>query len=139
MIARCREGHAGPVPRDDGYGRVTNPERYLPLHREAEVMVDELIRVYDVSVERGGPELDPELAPGADRLVRLSAGGEPLTIAWTSFPGVILRVGAGQREGFPRCGCDACDERVDELMDELRRRLEEIAAEATWRRRSPST
>lgn len=126
------------MPEDDAYGRVTDPERYLPLHGVADAIIEQLVNEYDVSVERGGSELDADLASEADRLVRLSADAATLTIAWTSFPGVIIRVGAGQREGFPRCGCDACDEPVDELIDELRHRLREAAVGATgWRRRSP--
>jgi hypothetical protein len=53
------------LPPDGAYGRrVTDPDRYRVVVRAAEQVVDELEATYQVVVQRGGAELDPELCAG---------------------------------------------------------------------------
>ena len=121
---------------DDGdrYGRVTNAERYRVLHDAADGIVAALAERPDITVERGGPDLDPDLAgraAGCERVTRITRDGASattITIAWTAFPGVLVRSRADSPdvEAFPRCGCDACDEPPDALADELRATIADL-------------
>lgn len=52
------------------------------------------------------------------------AVGAPLTIRWTNFPGVNVTYGRWHEEGYPQCGCDACDENPDDLIEDLEARIE---------------
>lgn len=114
---------------EDAYGRASDPGRYPTLHVAMDSLLEHVEREY--LVERfQGLELDPELvgrAP-ADRLVRLSpvGAGAPLTVVYTSFPGLVVRFGRWHVEAFPRCGCAACDEDVDDLAAELAERVEAL-------------
>ena len=110
---------------DDGYGRVTNPERFAVVGEAADGLVAELRDRYDVRVAEGR-DVDPELAamhPGCLRVVRLTPAAmvaAPLTLAWTPFPGVHVRFGRWYRRGFPHCGCDGCGDLGADVAHELR-------------------
>jgi hypothetical protein len=105
-------------PADDAYGRVTNPERFRPLHLAAETIAVRLESRYEVvRVESGAGERE-------ERTVQLvPAVGASLTISWTSFPGVRVRYGRWHDEAYPQCGCDACDEDPDQVIEELERKV----------------
>ncbi len=49
-----------------------------------------------------------------------------MTVAYTNFPGLLVRFGRWHMDAFPRCGCDACDEDVDDLVIELAERVEAL-------------
>jgi hypothetical protein len=120
-------------PPDDAYGRVTNPERYRPLHEAALQIVDELSATYHVSVTRG-PDADPELeSHGVElldviRLVPAIATAAPLTLALTGFPGVFMRVGTWRQGAYPHCGCDACDEAPVDAVAQLHQDVDNAVA-----------
>ena len=110
-------------PPEEAYGRVTDPQRYALLHDAARALLDRLEREHDV-VRAEGLDLDPELAgqPFAASLVRLTPrdrAAAPLTVVLTCFPGVLVRLGRWHTEAFPHCGCDACDEPVDDVAEDL--------------------
>jgi hypothetical protein len=115
-------------PPPDAYSRVTNPERFAPLHGFAEHLLDGLETDFDV-VREEGYGLDPELEEGARRaaarstvrLVPGAAGAGSLTIAFSSFPGLTVRLGNWFVEPIPSCGCDACDESAAEGQNRLER------------------
>ena len=109
------------MPDDAAYGRVTNPERYRPLHAVADALVEDLRASYDVAVDDDPDEREWLEKYRITRAVRLSpaSGGAPLLIGWTEFPGVVIRFGRSHTAPFPTCGCDACDEQVDDLRAEL--------------------
>ncbi len=108
-----------PDPPDDAaYGRVTRPERYAPLQAFARRLVDDLLTQYDAEIR----DREPDGTPAAQTAVRVCprhGEGGCLTFRETPFPGVTLGVGRWHWFHFPRCGCDACDEQVDDLMIEL--------------------
>lgn len=119
-------------PPDEAYGRVTNPERFAALHDEARRIVRDLEARFDVDIERGA-HLDPELvamfpdAPVEVVAVRpRSPVAAPLTFCLTAFPGLHVRVGRWHRQAFPTCGCDACDDQPDELIEKLRMWVEAV-------------
>lgn len=117
-------------PPTEAYSRVTDAERYRVLHPFALAVLDDLEREF--AVER--QELDV-LRGGAaehiavDRVVRLvpadPAAGS-LTVGLTRFPGLLLRFGEHTDVPLPVCGCDACDESVQELRDRLRFHVEAL-------------
>ncbi len=102
---------------------MTNPQRYQVLHSAGRELVDALSRDYLVDIERG-PELDEDFAREAqiEEAVRLRprSGGAPLTVAFTAFPGLLVRYGEWHVEAYPACGCDACDEEPAEVIDRFR-------------------
>jgi hypothetical protein len=100
-------------PPADAYFRVTNAERFRPLHGFAGILLDRLYAEFDVDRE-DEPGLDPELEQvGTLSIVRLTPRAEnaaSLTIGFTTFPGLNVRFGRWHTRPFPACGCDACDE-----------------------------
>jgi Family of unknown function (DUF6226) len=121
-----RWGPEGPPP--EAYSRVTNPERFRPLHDVALTLLEQLHASFNV--ERvDGYGLDSELEVGdlarpAVTLIPNDSNAAPLTVALTTFPGLKVRVGRWCTDGFPACGCDACDEtaateagRLQEIID----------------------
>lgn len=116
----------GPSPLPDSYGRVTNPERYAVLHAETRSLIESLVSTYDVISEPGNVELDfPEWKGSTGDVVRLApTRGVPLAFLFTDFPGVLMRLGEWGVEPFPICGCDACDEKPDDVILRMRTMIE---------------
>ena len=120
-----RWGTEGPPP--DAYSRVTTPERFRPLHEIADDLIARLEREYLVSaipIER-----DEILEPrGVERFVRLlpeSGEAAPITIAFTNFPGLKVRFGYWHTYGYPFCGCDACDEALEDQSESFSMTVEQ--------------
>jgi len=112
---------------------VTDAERYRPLHAAADRVVADLGGRYDVTVRP--VELPPAVVDGWSggvvRAVEIRPRrGEGLTVVvvWTGFPGVALRAGHAHHLIVPSCGCDACDEDVDLLVDDLAEALDALAS-----------
>jgi len=109
-------------PPEDAYSRTSRTERFAPLHAVADALVAHLAATHDVTATAGP---DPSLAdphPDAVRTVRLAprdGSGRVLALEWTSFPGVSLHSGQPLPLAFPPCGCDACDDRWEEVADQL--------------------
>jgi hypothetical protein len=65
-------------------------------------------------VARYGAVVSSTELPGCVRAVRLVPPvGGPLTLGWSDFPGLRIRVGHWAVSSAPQCGCDACDEDGD--------------------------
>ncbi len=119
-------------PPPDAYNRVTNPERYRVLHDAGHDLLERLERDYVVQ-RRESAALDPDLTSrvAVQTVVRLeppSGQGAPLTVAFTEFPGLLVRFGCWHKEAFPRCGCDACDESPEKLITDLGKKVECLVA-----------
>ena len=108
-----------PAPED--YGRVTNPERYQAVVDAARGIIADLVKRYQVEVTPGIQSVDfPDWTPSAEEVSRVRPSqGAPLTFMFTEFPGVIVRVGHWCVEGFPSCGCDACNESPQVVVERL--------------------
>ncbi|MEO8528305.1 MAG: DUF6226 family protein [Pseudolysinimonas sp.] len=92
-------GHRWPGhPADETYSVTAHPERFAPLLEVAR------------SLARALP---PANRPGGDGIL--------IDIVETPFPGVIVNIGDLEFP-FPHCGCDACDEGVEEVAS----RMEEL-------------
>src|SRR5262245_37115458 len=109
------------------YGRVTNAARFAVLHSVALELLNRLHDEFDV--ERVEPyESDDDLdqfarvplARPTVALVPKDPGCAPLVVAFSSFPGLLVRVGANYRVAVPGCGCDACDENAEGEAERFR-------------------
>jgi hypothetical protein len=107
---------------EDTYSVVSHPERFAPVHDVADALVAHLVAEYDVDAA----VVDARVAfPRQRDVVRTvvlrprDPTGAPLTVGWTAFPGVVVRAGVHFSQGFPGCGCDACDESLEGTADEL--------------------
>jgi hypothetical protein len=96
----------------EAYSRATHPERFRPLHRLALDLLEDLDTEYAVSRTEAF-----EPAPGTATfeharppvtLTPATPAAAPVAIAFTPFPGLIVRFGRWLVEPFPSCGCDAC-------------------------------
>ena len=115
-------------PKPEEYSRVTNPGRYAVLHAAADLLLDELTERY--MVERREIR-EPSRTV---RLIPRTPAAAPLAVTFTDFPSVILRFGRWYEESLPSCGCDACDERPDDLVAELRTQVSALVEGGLWER-----
>jgi hypothetical protein len=127
-LAACRPPHGGRADHDR-----QDRDSYRIVVRAAEQVVAELEATYQVEVQRGGAELDSELSAGptVEQVIRLVPALEDaakLNVVLTDFSGVRVRAGRWHNLDFPSCGCDACDERPDEVAVDLTSRLRAVAA-----------
>jgi hypothetical protein len=111
-------------PPEERYSRTSNLERFLPLHSVARSLSEWLEATFEVSVEHDAAVASdllrsPSDIVGAIRITPHDASSAPLTLILTSFPGIYLHAGALHDFQFPVCGCDACDDDVLGLADEL--------------------
>ena len=117
-----RWGGAGaPV---DAYSRVSNRQRFAPLHAVAMALIEWLQDTFDVTLAQG-PSVASDLLRmpheviSAVRVVPREPEAAPLTFVLTQFPGVYLHAGSLHDFQFPGCGCDACDDDATGLAEEL--------------------
>lgn len=114
-------------PPPDAYSRVTNPERFRPLHAHALGLLARLRAAYEVAESEVFELLPGTMSPfeHARSPVTLTPapGGAPLAVAFTDFPSLLVRAGRWYGTSFPICGCDACGgsaaeevQRLDELV-----------------------
>ncbi|GAA1630443.1 DUF6226 family protein [Actinoplanes couchii] len=130
-------------PELDVYSRFTNPGRYRVLHDAAEHLLDDLARDFMV-VRSEGSVSDPSRFSGQVRMVQLDPtrpGVGRLRINFTSFPGLVVKLGQERETALPACGCDACDEDPQELIEDLHDKVESLTRSRTgqttrWRRGS---
>lgn len=110
-------------PPMEAYSRVTNPERFLPLHAAATELLDRLEREFAVDRLEGHDADDnwsgATLERPPIRLVPHDPQAAPIVVAFTDFPAVYVKFGYRDSEPFPDCGCDACDEMPDGLIEKM--------------------
>ena len=124
-------GRGGKSNTDPAYSRVTNPERFLPLHTAVQEIIGQLENDFEVRRSEGFG-LDEKLETGLDiarpgvKLIPADPEAAPIVVVFTAFPGLQIRFGRWYREPFPDCGCDACDgsaegeiERLNEMFDDV--------------------
>ena len=123
---------SGEGPPDDAYERVTEPERFEPLHEWTLETVERLQTEYDVTLEEGkGIDAYLERSSLARPTLKLTPRQDscaPITIAFTDFPSLAVRVGRWVTEYFPSCGCDACDEMPEGEFEVLTDLLSDVVA-----------
>ena len=117
--------------------RVTDPQRYGALQDAAETLLDEMTRTYVVERREAKESLTAGLDGPLVRTVWLvphSLAAAPLSMVFTDFPSVILRLGRWYQQSLPSCGCDACDEDPAELITTLRARAAALIEGGLWER-----
>jgi hypothetical protein len=116
-------------PPEEAYGRLTDPDRYALLHATGRELLDELVLRYDVTrttstaADPHGPMVAPVIT-----LIPSDPASSPLSIVFDSFPGLGVRIGRDDEVHLPACGCDACDETVDECVEGLRQYAAAVVA-----------
>lgn len=103
-----------PRPLPAAYSRVTNPGRFRHLQDVAQQVLAELEAEFVVT-RREGPGLNPgieqrNLSRPSVELVPADPNAASIIVAFTDFPGIVVRCGRRVVEAFPACGCDACEE-----------------------------
>jgi hypothetical protein len=116
-----RWGPDGPPP--EAFSRVTDEQRYAPLAQVVDRVVADLVRRFDVAVTE--EPVDGTAGRSAVRVRPRSGGGADLVVERTGS-GVRLRAGRWTEASFPSCGCDACDEDVDDVAEELREYVADV-------------
>jgi hypothetical protein len=124
-----------PEPPPAELPRVTDAGRFAVLHVAAQALLDDLNQRYAVERRETKELLSAEgsLAPTV-RLVPRTPAAAPLSITFTDFPSVILRLGRWYQQSLPYCGCDACDEEPAELVAELRVQAAALVEGGLWER-----
>jgi hypothetical protein len=117
------------------YGRVTDAARFAMLHSVALDLLNRLHDEFDVDrVEPYGNDEDFQrltrapLARPTVALIPRDGRGAPLIVAFSSFPGLLVRVGSCYRLAFPGCGCDACNESGEGEADRFQRLVLAVTA-----------
>lgn len=120
----------GPAP--ESYSRVTNASRFHPLHHLAVERMRHLESAFDV--RRTEPyDLDPDLASVDAARVALRVqpndpSAAPIAVAFTTFPGILVRSGRWTLQAFPACGCDACAETLEGESERFFEWIESVVA-----------
>ena len=128
-------GYAGgeESPLLAAHSRVTNPERFLPLHTAMLEIIDRLLDDFNVECTEGFG-LDEELERGMDgtrpdvKLTPRNPEAAPIVVAFSTFRGIHVRFGRWYTEPFPQCGCDACDESAKGEIDRLNEMVDDVTA-----------
>jgi Family of unknown function (DUF6226) len=124
MVSEMTDEPGDPPP--EAYGRVTNAERFAVLHEWVAELLDRLVEDYDV-VRTDDVRTDADGEPTSTATLTPSRpDAAALRVTFTGFPGVAVACGRWSGESYPHCGCDACDEQPDELLDELITRIEAV-------------
>ena len=120
---RWRDG-----PPDDSYSIDEHTERFRPLHRVAEALIDHLATSYEVTVKSGAHLVanlaEPPAADEIEQAVLLTPrrnGSSSLLFVFTNYPGIRLYAGAFFNGAYPICGCNACDEIWQTQAEDLER------------------
>jgi hypothetical protein len=122
-------------PPGDAYSRVTEPGRYAVLHDAAGELLDDLTERYIVERRESGERLDPAGEPvRVVRLIPRTPDAATMAVAFTAFPGLVVRFGRWYEQALPSCGCDACDEQPTDLIAELHRQTFAVVEGGLWER-----
>lgn len=133
-MARCAErdvtNYNGPPL--EAYSRVTNPERFAPLHKMARELFDELESTYavtrDADVSHFSRLRPDQHVSSPVCLTPVNPLCAPLRVAFTTFPGLILSFGWNVVNALPGCGCDACAETFEGETEKFREFVKSVVA-----------
>ena len=119
-------------PPLEAYSRVTEPERFQPLHTFALHLLEKLGAEYEVD-QSASFNLLPwmssfEFARAPVALTPALSAAAPVAVAFTTFPSLLLRFGRWQEDRFPSCGCDACHETADGEGERFERVIRAVVA-----------
>ncbi|SDH97331.1 DUF6226 family protein [Agrococcus jejuensis] len=113
------------APPEDAYSVDAHPERFAPLHAIADALVVHLAATYEASVVDALDDARSWFAGGGPDVLRAvhlepaARDAAPIAIAWSDYPGILVRAGAAHGGHYPVCGCEACDEPWERAADDL--------------------
>ena len=114
-------------PPEEAYSRVTRDlaTLYAPVVEAARRLLDELEAGYDVA-RRSPTAAELDRVEGCDSDAAETTVIEPpgpdqspLIVCVCDLPGVHLAYGRWVADHLPECGCDACDESAEDLLELL--------------------
>ena len=98
------------------------------MHGVARELLDGLTAEFDVE-RREYAAADPSgrlhECPATQVIPRDPQAGQ-LTVVFTGFPGLALRLGYMPERYLPACGCDACDDDPSDLAEDLSASVETL-------------
>ena len=114
----------GASPPADSCSRVSNLQRFAPLHTVATALIEWLQNTFDVTIEQSPSTATdllrmPDDVVSAIRVVPRDPSAATLTFVLTRFPQVLIHAGSLRDFRFPGCSCDACDDNAMSVADEL--------------------
>ena len=117
----------------EAYSRVTDAERFRPVHSAIVEMIVKLEAAFDVErVEGYGLDEELEkpfsLARASIRLSPIDPDAAPIAVAFSDFPGLKIRFGRWSTELFPVCGCDACDESAEGEIERMTKMVDSVTS-----------
>ena len=130
IVYGSRWGMGGPP--EDTYSVTSHLDRFAPLHTVADALIDYLAATYDCRItgDPGGATVfgRQQDIQQVRRVTPTSESAAALTFAYTAFPGLIVHAGLLHDFALPPCGCDACDESAEGLVDELEQLVTAVTA-----------
>lgn len=132
----------GISPPTSAYSTVGHRQRFVALHQVADALIGWLLDNFDAVAERDpGVATDLLLLPAdvvrAVRVIPSNSFAAPLTFVFTGFPGIILHAGALHDSYYPVCGCDACDDGVPDLLENLESTVRAVVSHGCFERFDP--
>ncbi|KWR72569.1 hypothetical protein RN04_07020 [Arthrobacter sp. W1] len=111
-------------PDSESYSVTQHPERFAPVQQVARALLSWMqeqfeVRCFDDPGLAAELRIPPDTVVSSVRILPVNSRCAPLGMILTTFPGVHLELGALYHAVFPTCGCDACDEHVPEMIEEL--------------------
>ncbi|QZQ55874.1 DUF6226 family protein [Curtobacterium sp. TC1] len=108
--------HPDRAPLDEEYSRVTDPERYLVVGARVEVWVEVLVDL-GLAERTTRPDGVLQLVPVADGALVLDVDVRSMD----GLPGTAVDLSVGDPAAVvgsqPNCGCDACDDGSETLLE----------------------
>ena len=117
------------------YPHIADTARFAVLHEAAETLLDQLTERYMVQRRETKESVGSEDAlVRTVRLIPRTPAAGPLAVAFTDFPGLLIRLGRWWAEDLPACGCDDCGEDPAELVEVLRTQTSALVEGGLWER-----
>ena len=135
MLATPPRAERGILAQVSAYPHTSDTARFAVLHEAAETLLDQLTERYQVRRRETKESVGPEQAlVRTVRLIPRTPAAGPLAIAFTDFPGLMIRLGRWWAEELPACGCDTCAEAPAELVEVLRTQTNALVEGGLWER-----
>jgi hypothetical protein len=120
-----------PDPEHDTHSTAT--QRFAVLHEAADLLLDRLTTKYTVERRETKDVLHGDMVRTV-RLIPHTPAAAPLAVSFIDFPGVVLQLGRWYRRSMPACGCDACDEQPEVLLEDLGQQVAALVEGGLWER-----
>lgn len=112
-------GHRWPDrhPPEGAHEGVRDPDRFEPLRPVANALIDWLLRTYDATLIR--TVAAESAAPRVLDVVPRDPAAASVSFSLIEPSGVLITAGVLHEFRFPDCRCDACDEDIHDLAEDM--------------------